>query len=130
MRDEASDTAAELEAFVLAYQDFIRRGDREGLASVFHPTSTVSYPDDGSLVCVTGAAFLDEVADLVAAGVTVDERSRSLAIDVEGAVANLRVDFALQVGDERFEGTDYYSVVRLSSRWQITHKLYDMIRIA
>ena len=82
------------------------------------------------MVSVTCRAFADEVAEMVEAGQVVEERTRHLEVLVAGNVAVLRVDFHLQLGDEHFEGTDFYTLARLGDSWRITQKVYDMAQVA
>lgn len=130
MTDHEPTAADELTALLAEYQDVVRRGDRAGFARIYHPTATVSYPDGDQLVTSTAAAFAAEVADMVEAGHVVEERTRGLEVLVAGSVAVMRVEFDLQLADDHFRGTDFYTAVHLGDRWWITHKAYDMASIA
>jgi len=127
--DMAGDVRA-LTAFVGDYQDVVRRGDLAGFQQAYHPSAVVSFPENGVLQTTTATAFAREVADLVEQGVVVEETTRALEVAVAGDVAVIRVDFHLQIGDEHFEGTDFYSMARLDGTWVITQKLYDMAPVA
>lgn len=116
----------EMATLVEAYQAALRTGDEAELLRFFDPTAFISYPEDAELVRTSAADFVAEVAAMVAAGQVVDERTRSLAIDVAGPVASVRVDFHLQLDEAHYEGTDLYTLARLGERWLITQKLYTM----
>jgi len=128
-RDAAWDVGV-LTAFVSEYQDIVRRGDLAGFGRAYHPSAVVSFPENGVLQTTTAADFAREVADLVEQGVVVEETTRALDVTVAGDVAVIRVDFHLQIGDEHFDGTDFYSMARLGGAWVITQKLYDMAPVA
>jgi putative lumazine-binding protein len=116
-------------ADVLArYQLAVATGDRQRFASVFHPDATVAYPDQDTnvLVTVEGSAFPNEVADMITAGTTVKEETLRLRIDVAGSVATARVDFRLQMAEDSYVGTDFFTLAKLGDSWLITQKLYDM----
>jgi hypothetical protein len=112
------------------YRLAVRGGNQGQLAEIFHPTATVSYPEEstGLLMTTSATDFAEEVACLVRSGQVVNEQPSSVHIDTVGAIASARVDFLLQIGDEWFAGTDFFSLARLGSRWWITQKLYDMTR--
>jgi hypothetical protein len=111
-----------------SYQAAVRTGNREGFSDVFHADATVSYPDadSGDLVTATAGAFADEVVALVAAGETVEETTRACHVDVAGDVGTARVDFRLQIADQHYQGTDFFSLAVVGTRWLITQKLYTM----
>ena len=117
-----------IRAIIATYQEAGRLGSRELYRRAFHPSAVVCSPsnDGGSLVEKPIEAFADEVAEMVAAGVRVEETTRDLRIDVSGDVAHARIVFVLRIGDESFEGTDHMNLVRLNGAWLIAHKLYDM----
>ena len=123
-------TNDQLIALLAEYQDVVRRGDRAGFARLYHPSATISYPEGDQLVTSTAAEFAAEVAGMVEAGQVVDERTRTLELSVTGSLANLRVGFDLQLADEHFQGTDFYTLIRLDDRWCITHKVYVMVPAA
>ncbi len=118
----------EIADLLASYQRAVQSGDWDRLAGVFHPDATVCYPDrdTGLLVSVAAAVFAEETAALVAAGTTVKETTRAQRIDIAGSVSTVRVDFGLQIGDDHYLGTDFFSLAKLGDRWRITQKLYDM----
>ena len=119
---------AAIGALLTAYQRAVREGDAAGFGRTFHQSALVSFPDSatGALSTMTAEEFAADCVQLVADGTTVVETPRSTRIDVAGDVASARVDFHLQIGDESFAGTDFYSLARVGGRWVVTQKLYDM----
>jgi hypothetical protein len=122
-RDEGE---AVLRTLVSDYQEALRLGDEGTLAALFHPSAVVSYPEDDHLVSVPAEEFVAEVKAMIDAGQVVDETTRAFAVDVAGPVAVVRVDFHLQLADQHFEGTDFYTAACLAGSWRITQKLYAM----
>jgi hypothetical protein len=49
-------------------------------------------------------------------------------VELARHVASVRLDFNLRLGDELYEGTDFFSLARAGSQWLITHKHYDANR--
>ena len=119
----------ELEALVQLYQAALRAGDEAALLRFFHPTAFISYPDGNELTRTSAADFVAEVAAMVAGGQVVDETTRRLSMEVAGPVASVRVDFHLQLGEDHYEGTDFYALALIGDAWRITQKLYAMVPI-
>ena len=116
----------ELETLVHEYQAALRAGDEATLLRLFHPTAFISYPNGMELARTTAANFVAEVVAMVVGGQVVDETTRRLSVEVAGSVASVRVDFHLQLGDDHYEGTDFYALAELGDGWRITQKLYAM----
>lgn len=121
--------SAELEQFLVRYQDVVSRGDRAGFSAMYHPAATVSYPNGDDLVSVHFKVFAEEVANTVELGDVVQEKTLNLKIEIAGNVALLRVDFSLQIGGDHFRGVDFYTLAKLGTEWRITQKLYEMQQV-
>jgi ketosteroid isomerase-like protein len=122
-----SDDAA-IRELLAEYREAVRNGDFDVMSAKFHPDAVVCYPDHESetLASSTAQQFATEVAEMVASGMAVVETALATHVDGAGAVALARVDFHLQLGEEYFRGTDFFTLARLAGRWQIVQKLYDM----
>ena len=95
-----------IRATIGIYQEAARAGSRDLYRRAFHPDAAVCYPsrEEGGLVVIAVEAFAEEVAGMFEQGVTIEETTRDLRVDVAGDVASARVDFTLRLGDEVFQG--------------------------
>ena len=120
---------AELEQFLSRYQDVVSRGDRAGFSAMYHPSATVAFPSGDELTSVNYKIFAEDVAKTVELGDVVQEKTKNLRIELAGNIALMRVDFELQIGEDNFEGTDFYTLAQLGTEWRITQKLYEMRKV-
>lgn len=128
-KDDDELVRSELERFLIRYQDVVSRGDRAGFCAMYHPTATVAYPSGDDLISVHFEIFAEEVAKTVELGDVVKEKTQNLKIEIAGNIALMRVDFSLQIGEDNFMGTDFYTLTKLGTEWRITQKLYEMQKV-
>jgi hypothetical protein len=111
-----------IEATIQTYFDGLYEGDTVKLASVFHPTSSLTWDQDDKLMVMSRDAWLQAVRDRPSS------KSRELArddaillIDQSGPTTAF-VKVKCQIPPRYF--TDYLSVIKVEGRWQIVQKIY------
>jgi len=120
---------SDLERFLSRYQDIVSQGDKAGLSAMYHSSATVAFPSGNDLTSVNYRVFAEDVAKTVELGHVVQETTKNLRIELSGNIAFMRVDFELQIGEDNFEGTDFYTLAKLGTEWRITQKLYEMHQV-
>ena len=111
-----------IEATIQTYFDGLYEGDTVKHASVFHPTSSLTWDQEDKLMVISRDAWLQAVRDRPSS------KSRELArddaillIDQSGpTTAFVRVK--CQIPPRYF--TDYLSLIKVEGRWQIVQKVY------
>jgi len=117
-----TDDRAALEATLQTYFDGLYEGNADKLASVFHPTSSLTWEVDGERRELSRDAWLEAVRNRPsgkAAGLARDDAI--LLLDQSGP----RTAFAkvkCQLPPRYF--TDYLNLLRIDGRWQIVQKIY------
>ena len=111
-----------IEATIQTYFDGLYEGDTVKLASVFHPTSSLTWDQDDKLMVLSRDAWLQAVRDRPSS------KSRELArddaillIDQSGPTTAF-VKVKCQIPPRYF--TDYLSLIKVEGRWQIVQKIY------
>ncbi len=117
----------DIRATLGTYLDWVRTGNPELWKRAFHPQATVVNASRGDqrVAAWSITEFVHRVERLRSEVGVVEEAVRNLRIDVARHVASARLDFDLRLGEERFTGTDFFSLARVGDRWLITHKHYD-----
>jgi len=113
---------AEIEAVAKTYLDGLYEGDVEKLARVFHPTSALTYEQNGALTPMPRDEWLEAVRNRPSAKARGLERhDEILEIDQAGpTTAFVKLKCAIP---PRFF-TDYLSLLKLDGRWQVAQKIY------
>lgn len=109
------------------YLEAVRTPGSDLWWQAFHPQATVVNNSRGTddLDVWTIENFVERVERLRARVGVVEEAVRRMTIDLARHVASVRLDFTLRLGDETYEGTDFFSLARAGGKWVITHKHYD-----
>lgn len=109
------------------YLEAVRTPQSSLWRQAFHPQATVVNDSQGThdLEVWPIDSFIERVERLRSRVGVVEETVRHLSVDLARHVASVRLDFTLRLGDEEYEGTDYFSLARAGRNWVITHKHYD-----
>ncbi len=117
----SADTAA-IQAAVQTYLDGLYEGDADKLASVFHPTSALTYEQEGKLTVLPRDQWLAFVRGRPS------PKSRGLArhdeilqID-QSSPTTAFVKLKCAIPPRFF--TDYLSLLKVEGRWQVAQKIY------
>jgi hypothetical protein len=117
----APDQAA-VEKATHVYFDGLYESDIEKLASVFHPTSALTFEHDGKLVEWPLAKWLDNVKarpSPKSAGLAREDAI--LSIDQSGPTTAF-VKVKCQIPPRYF--TDYLSFVKIDGQWKVAQKVF------
>ena len=111
-----------IEQATQTYFDGLYEGDADKLASVFHPTSALTFEKNGKLVVTTRDEWLAIIRARPSAksrGLTRDDAI--LSIDQSGP-ATAFVKVKCQIPPAFF--TDYLSFVKADGQWKVAQKIY------
>jgi len=117
-----SDDAKAVEAAVQTYLDGLYEGDADKLASVFHPTSALTWEENGVLTPLPRDQWLDAVRSRPSAKARgLPRQDEILHIDqASPTMAFVKLKCAIP---PRFF-TDYLSFLKVEGRWQIAQKVF------
>jgi hypothetical protein len=124
------DDVEAVRATITTYLDWVRTGDDELWPLAFHPLATIvnATRGDESVTIWPIEGFVRGVSELRARVGIVEETVREMHVDLARHVASVRLDYTLQLGEEKSGGTDFFGLARFGERWLITHKHYDAER--
>jgi Putative lumazine-binding len=113
---------AEIQRAAQIYLDGLYEGDADKLASVFHPTSALTYEQDGKLVVLPRDQWLKAVRERPSPKSKGQARhDEILQIDQSGpTTAFVRLKCAIP---PRFF-TDYLSFLKVDGRWVVAQKIF------
>ena len=117
-----SQDRAEIEAVVQTYLDGLYEGDVDKLAAAFHPTSSLTYEENGVLTPLPRDRWLEAVRDRPspkARGLA--RHDRILQIDQASPTAAF-VKLQCAIPPRYF--TDYLSLLKVEGRWQVAQKVF------
>ena len=111
-----------IEATIQTYFDGLYEGDTVKLASVFHPTSSLTWDQEDKLMVISRDAWLQAVRDRPSS------KSRELArddaillIDQSGPTTAF-VKVKCQIPPRYFH--DYLNLIKSDGKWVIVQKIY------
>jgi hypothetical protein len=113
---------AQIETAVKTYLDGLYEGDAEKLASVFHPTSCLTYEEAGKLIVLPREQWLGLVRGRPS------PKSRDLArhdeiLQIDRASPTMAfVKLKCAIPPRFF--TDYLSLLKIDGKWQVAQKVY------
>jgi hypothetical protein len=117
-----TDDVMAIEAAAKVYLDGLYEGDAEKLASVFHPTSSLTYEQDGALTPLPRDKWLEAVRSRASA------KSRGLSrydeilqID-QSSPTTAFVKLKCAIPPRFF--TDYLCFLKIDGKWQIAQKVF------
>jgi len=117
-----SDDTVQIEAAVKTYLDGLYEGDTEKLASVFHPTSRLTWEDGGKLTLLPRDQWLEAVRERPS------PKSRGLArhdeiLKIDQASPTMAfVKLKCAIPPRFF--TDYLSLLKIDGNWQVAQKVF------
>jgi hypothetical protein len=117
-----ADDVAAIKAAAQTYLDGLYEGDADKLASVFHPTSALTWEENGVLTPLPRDQWLEAVRNRPSA------KTRGLArqdeiLQIDQASATMAfVKLKCAIPPRFF--TDYLSFLKVEGRWQIAQKVF------
>jgi Putative lumazine-binding len=112
----------ELEAAVKTYLDGLHEGDADKLASVFHPTSTLTWEENGVLTPLPRDEWLKAVRERPSAKARGLERRDEIVLIDQASPTTAFVKLKCQIPPRFF--TDYLSFLKIEGKWQIAQKVF------
>jgi len=111
-----------LEAAVQSYLDGLHEGDADKLAGVFHPTSSLTYEDNGALTPIPRDDWLKAVRERPSAKARgLPRHDHVLQIDLATpTMAFVKLKCALPP----LFFTDYLSFLKIEGKWQVAQKVF------
>ncbi|OYU92826.1 MAG: hypothetical protein CFE45_21900 [Burkholderiales bacterium PBB5] len=116
------DERGAIEQTIQTYFDGLYEGDADKLASVFHPTSALTFEHGGQLTVLPLAEWLQSVRGRPAPqakGLARDDAI--LQIDQSGPTTAF-VKVKCQIPPRYF--TDYLSLLKINGRWAVAQKVF------
>jgi len=114
-----------IEQTVQTYLDGLYEGDADKLASVFHPTSALTYEHDGKLVVLPREQWLKAVRERPKPkdkGLPRDDVI--LMVDQSGPTTAF-VKVKCQIPPRYF--TDYLNLLKIDGRWVVAQKVFATV---
>lgn len=118
----SADDRAAIERTIQTYFDGLYEGDTDKLASVFHPTSALTWEQDGKVGVLPRDQWFDAVRKRPspkAGGLARDDAI--LLVDQSGPTTAF-VKVKCQIPPRYF--TDYLNLIKVGDRWTIVQKIY------
>ena len=120
-----TDDRSAIEQTIQTYFDGLYEGDAAKLASIFHETSALTYEQDGQLVVLPLAQWLQAVRERAspqAKGLARDDAI--LLIDQSGPTTAL-VKVKCQMPPRYF--TDYLNLLKVGGQWLVAQKVFATV---
>ena len=120
-----TDDRSAIEQTIQTYFDGLYEGDATKLASIFHETSALTYEQDGQLVVLPLAQWLQAVRERAspqAKGLARDDAI--LLIDQSGPTTAL-VKVKCQMPPRYF--TDYLNLLKVGGQWLVAQKVFATV---
>ena len=120
-----TDDRSAIEQTIQTYFDGLYEGDATKLASIFHETSALTYEQDGQLVVLPLAQWLQAVRERPspqAKGLARDDAI--LLIDQSGPTTAL-VKVKCQMPPRYF--TDYLNLLKVGGQWLVAQKVFATV---
>lgn len=112
----------EIQEVVDTYLKAMETGNLDLWRQSFYPDCAVINAGDGSSTPIMEYAnFIKEQHEK---GVHVLEIPRSRGISVVGRIANVRMEWRFELGDDVFHGTTFFNLVKYGETWKVTQKIY------
>ena len=111
-----------IEAAVQSYLDGLYEGDADKLAGVFHPTSSLTYEENGALTPIPRDEWLKAVRERPSGKARgLARHDHVLQIDLASpTMAFVKLKCALPP----LFFTDYLSFLKIEGRWQVAQKVF------
>jgi hypothetical protein len=117
-----SQDRTEIEAVVQTYLDGLYEGDVAKLAAAFHPTSSLTYEENGVLTPLPRDRWLEAVRERPSPKARgLPRHDRILQIDQASPTAAF-VKLECAIPPRYF--TDYLSLLKVEGRWQVAQKVF------
>jgi hypothetical protein len=113
---------AAIEAATQTYFDGLYEGDADKLASVFHPTGVLTFEQDGKLVELPLAKWLDWVRSRPSPKANGFAREDAILVLDQSGPTTAFVKVKCQIPPRYF--TDYLSLLKIDGQWKVAQKVF------
>ena len=109
-----------------AYLNAIKTGEAQYFKRAFYDHSAVingnENDPDKSIMPID--AFSERIKTRINDGLKSQKTPQKIDITYIGTIANVRIDFMLEIGDKIHYGSDFINLVKRDEIWKISQKLY------
>jgi len=121
-----SNEEVQIQEAINAYLDAIETGDEKYFKRAFYDNSVVinGNENDPEKSIMLIDVFSERIKTRIQDGLKSQETPRNIDIKYVGTIANVRIDFMLEIGDEVHYGSDFINLVKRDDIWKISQKLY------
>ena len=117
-----SDDRAAIEQATQTYFDGLYEGDADKLGSVFHPTSVLTFEQDGKLVELPREKWLEGVRARPSSKAKGLAREDAILHFDQSSATTAFVKVKCQIPPRYF--TDYLSFVKIDGAWKVAQKVF------
>ena len=109
-----------------AYLNAIKTGEEKYFKRAFYDDSAVinGNENDPEKSIMPIDVFSERIKKRIKDGLKSQETPRNIDIKYIGTIANVRIDFMLEIGDKIHYGSDFINLVKRDEMWKISQKLY------
>ena len=118
-----SDDRHAIEAAARLYLDGLYEGDAGKLASVFHPTSALTYEADGAVSILPRDEWLKAVSERASPQSQGLPRHDEILVIDQSSPSTAFVKLKCAIPPRFF--TDYLSFLKVDGRWQVAQKVFS-----
>jgi hypothetical protein len=119
---DMSDDLKAIEAAAKTYLDGLYEGDADKLAAVFHPTSALTYEENGALTPLPRDKWLEAVRSRPSAKSRGLPRHDEIIQIDQSSPTTAFVKLKCQIPPRYF--TDYLCFLKVEGKWQIAQKVF------
>lgn len=117
-----ADEKKAIEAAVQTYLDGLYEGNVDKLASVFHPTSALTWEDKGEVKILPRKEWLEGIAKRASPkSGNLARADEILSVD-QSSPTTAFVKLKCQIPPRYF--TDYLNLLKVDGRWQVVQKIF------
>ena len=121
-----SNEEVKIQEAIDAYLNAIKTGEEQYFKRAFYDNSAVinGNENDPEQSIIPINAFSERIKTRIKDGLKSQETPQKIAIQYIGTIANVRIDFMLEIGDNIHYGSDLINLVKRDEIWKISQKLY------
>jgi len=121
-----SNEEVKIQEAIDAYLHAIETGKEKYFKRAFYDNSAVinGNENDPKKSIMLIDAFSERIKTRIQDGLKSQETPRDIDIKYVGTIANVRIDFMLEIGDKIHYGSDFINLVKRDDIWKISQKLY------
>lgn len=117
-----TDERAAIQAAVQVYLDGLYEGDTDKLAQAFHPTSALTWEQDGAVSVLPRDEWLKAVRERPSPKAKGLARHDEILLIDQSSPTSAFVKVKCQIPPRYF--TDYLSLLKVDGRWQVAQKIF------